>query len=246
MRGFVDLHCHYLPSIDDGVRSEDDGVALLRALGEVGFAHVVATPHIRPGMFDNRAEPLREVYARMRARLDGETGLPETSLAAEHYFDEVVFGLLMRGEGLPYGTGRTALLEFHQDSLPLQLAARLFDLRRRRLRPVIAHPERYAPFWSDPAKQAEAMRRAGGVLLLDVMSLEGRYGERAQRTAERLLDDDAYYAACSDAHRPADAEVVGKAIARLEALVGVDAARTLLTERPRSVIDGKIFDEAYD
>ena len=45
--------------------------------------------------------------------------------------------------------GGAVLIEFNPNALPLQLHARLFDLRRRRLRPVVAHPERYAPFWRD-------------------------------------------------------------------------------------------------
>ena len=245
MRGYVDLHCHYLPAVDDGVRSEDDGVALLRALKAVGFDHVVATPHIRPAMFDNRSAPLREAYASMRTRLDREEGLPETSLAAEHFFDDTVFELLMRGEGLPYRAGRSVLLEFANEQLPINLHARLFDLRRKRLRPVIAHPERYQPVMKKPKKLAEELRRAGGVLLLDVGALDGKYGSRARDTAEALVEEGVYYAACSDAHRAEDAEPVARGIARLEKMLGVEDATVLLRERPNEILEGRIFDE-YD
>jgi protein-tyrosine phosphatase len=182
----------------------------------------------------------------MLERVKTEPAVPQTSLAAEHYFDDVVFGLLMKGEGLPYGVGRSVLVEFHAESLPLQLHARLFDLRRRRLRPVIAHPERYMPFWKSPQKEAEAMRRAGGVLLLDVAALDGKYGTKAQRTAEVLVEEDHYYAACSDAHRPDDAQPVGRGIRKLIEMIGDDSARTLLSTRPKTILEGKIFDETYD
>ena len=46
MRGFIDLHCHFLARIDDGARSESEGLEMLRALHAVGFDRVVATPHI--------------------------------------------------------------------------------------------------------------------------------------------------------------------------------------------------------
>ena len=54
--GFIDLHCHPLPGIDDGVRSADEGAALLVALKRAGFDTVVATPHVRSGVWDNRAD----------------------------------------------------------------------------------------------------------------------------------------------------------------------------------------------
>ena len=55
MTGFVDLHCHWIPGVDDCVESLDDAVGLLRSLAGLGFSRVVATPHMRPGLFDNTA-----------------------------------------------------------------------------------------------------------------------------------------------------------------------------------------------
>ena len=238
MRGVVDLHSPYLPAVDDGVKSEDDGVALVRALHSIGFDHVVATPHMRPGMFDNQAAPLREAYSTMRARLDRETDVPTTELASEHFFDDVVYQRLMSGDGLPYGVGRAVLIEFSPESFPVALANRLFDLRRKRLRPIVAHPERYQPFWRAPKKEAETMRRAGGVLLLDVAALDGKYGSKSQRTAEDLVEEGAYYAACSDAHRADDATSVARGIRRLEQLVGLEESMTLLRDNPRRILAG--------
>jgi protein-tyrosine phosphatase len=245
MRGFVDLHCHYIPAVDDGVRTEDDSVALLRGLRAVGFDHVVATPHIRPSMFDNSPTRLREAFAALGPRLAREDGLPTVSLAAEHFFDDIVHALLVRGEGLPYGKGRAVLVEFAYERMPVAIAGRFFDLRMKRLRPVVAHPERYEGFHKDPEAASESMRRAGGVLLLDIAALEGKYGTRAQRTAEELLDLDAYYAACSDAHRPEDAEVVGRAIATVERRWGAEMLKKLLHDGPQQILEGRIFD-AFD
>lgn len=245
MNGYIDLHCHYVPAVDDGVRTAEDGVALLRALRKVGFDHVVATPHIRPSMFDNAPDALRAAYAAFRAPLEGDPELPATSLAAEHFFDDVTYGLLVRGQGMPYGQGRTVLVEFSYESLPLGLSARFFDLRMKRLRPIVAHPERYEPFWRKPAEAAESMRRAGGVLLLDVAALVGKYGSKAQRTAEALIDEEAYYAACSDAHRPADADEVAAGIQRLRALAGEEEVRRLMITGPQQILAGRVLD-AYD
>jgi len=45
-------------------------------------------------------------------------------------------------------------------------------------------------------------------------------------------------AACTDAHRPEDVEVMARAIARLEALAGKDEAMALLRDRPRGILEG--------
>ncbi len=239
MKGWVDLHCHWLANIDDGVRSVDAGLDLLRALKRVGFDTVVATPHMRPGMFDNDKTALTSAFEAMRPHLSGPE-LPAVHLASEHYLDDVVFGRLVAGEGLPYpGTGpggrRGVLVELPPQHFPPRVDRRFYDLSRAGLRPVLAHPERYQPVWRDD-RVLDPFLDAGVCLLLDVCALVGKYGRAAQKAAEKLLDDQAYEAACSDAHRPEDADVVAEAVEVLAARAGKDEAERLLGAAPRAIL----------
>src|SRR5207253_2734240 len=93
------------------------------------------------------------------------------------------------------------------------------DLRRAGVTAVIAHPERYRPVWND-ADVLEPLLDAGAHLQLDVCALVGKYGRAAERAAEQLLEEEAYEIAATDAHKPKDLDQVGKALARLEKLVG--------------------------
>jgi protein-tyrosine phosphatase len=242
VRGYVDLHCHWVAAIDDGAKTADDGVTMLRRLREVGFDDVVATPHMRPGMFDNDRGRIERAFAEMQQFLSGEGNLPAVHLASEHFFDDVVFGRLVRGEALPYRrTGpkpAPVLVEFGTGAFPVRAQHRFFDLRRAGLQPVLAHPERYDPVWKDDGC-LDPLLDAGAHLLLDVCALVGKYGRAPQRAAEKLLEDDAYEAACSDAHRPADVDVVAAAIDRLSELVGSEEATRLLRDGPRGILRGE-------
>jgi protein-tyrosine phosphatase len=251
VRGFVDLHCHWVAAIDDGARTVDEGVTMLRRLREVGFDDVVATPHMRPGMFDNDRARIERAFSEMQRTLAEMPEIPAVHLASEHFFDDVVFGRLVRGEALPYrASGESVgganakpprpvpvLIEFGQGAFPLRAQHRFFDLRRAGLQPVLAHPERYDPVWKDDAC-LEPLLDAGAHLLLDVCSLVGKYGRAPQRAAEKLLEDDAYEAACSDAHRVADVDLVASAIDRLKQLVGAAESDRLLRDGPRSILRG--------
>jgi protein-tyrosine phosphatase len=92
--GFVDLHCHWIAGIDDGAPSAAEGIAMLAALGAAGFGTVVATPHMRPGMFDNTRADLSAAFDRMAPAMDGAGSLPAVHLASEHYFDDKLRGIL--------------------------------------------------------------------------------------------------------------------------------------------------------
>src|SRR6185369_8196475 len=149
MRGFIDLHSHWVAGIDDGARDTEASLALLRALREAGFDTVIATPHMRPGMFDNDRDDLRGAYDATVRALSGAAGLPEVHLSSEHFFDDIVYQRLVQGLGLPYPGGHAALVEFPSRTFPTMVTRRFFDLNVRGIRPVLAHPERYDPVWSD-------------------------------------------------------------------------------------------------
>ena len=237
MNGWIDLHCHYVPGIDDGASSAEDGLTMLRGLASLGFSRVLATPHTRPGMFDNTRATIRAAFQQFVIGLPPGEALPELALSSEHYFDEVVFQRLLSGEALPYPGEKAALLEFYQIDFPPMIQHRLSDLRGRGLLPVIAHPERYQCLWRSP-ETLERLVDGGSAALLDVAALIGKYGRKTQECAEILLDRGLYHAACSDAHRPSDVAEVARGMARVAELYGDEELDFLFREGPQSLLAG--------
>lgn len=238
----IDLHCHYVPAVDDGVRTLDESQRLLAGLRSLGYGRVIATPHIRSGMFDNERGGLRRAFDELLGVLgvaeDAEHAqLPRLGLAAEHYFDDVFVGLVQSKSALPYPGGKAVLVEFHYDLWPRGIDRQLFRLEVAGLTPVLAHPERYRELerHSDPLA---LLLEHGCLSLLDLMSLVGKYGERSRRTAERLLEEGLYDAACTDCHRPEDVEHVARALERLEVLVGRQDADALTADNPAAILEG--------
>jgi protein-tyrosine phosphatase len=235
--GYVDLHCHYVPDVDDGVRTTEQGIALCEALGELGYSTVAATPHIRPGMFDNQRADLEARFARFVSDAEGHE-LPDLVLGAEHFCDEGLPQLFAHGLALPYTGGKALLVELPPEHLPPGLAEQCFRMQVQGVRAVIAHPERYGPLFEHTAP-LERLLEMGVPWLLDLMSLEGKYGRKPKRAAERMLEEGAYFAACSDCHRPEDVAIVGRAIERLHELIGADEAQELLSANPRAILRGE-------
>lgn len=221
---------------------------MLRKLGAMGFSHVVATPHMRPGMFDNVAADLRAAYSRATASLKSADALPATSLGSEHYFSAEVVAAIYSGRGLPYlpsadvsdeeqRQGGAILVEFNDlTALPI-VEHQLFQLQTAGYIPVIAHPERYRAVWENPEIVARLVS-LGSVALLDTAALVGKYGRRAQETAELLLHNGDYDAACSDAHRPADVDLVAKAVDLIARKYGPEEVELLLKRGPDALLAG--------
>lgn len=246
MSDFVDLHCHWVAEIDDGARSVEEGIAILHALRQIGFAHVVATPHMRPGMFDNERADIFAAFFRMQKVVGAAVDLPTVSLGSEHFFDARVVDDIIRGAGLPYREqdvgeelrhGGAVLVEF-QDLTPLPVIERqLFLLQTKGFVPVIAHPERYRAAWANP-ECVSRLVELGSVALLDVCALTGKYGEEPNRVARVLLENEVYDAACTDSHRPGDVQDAGRAIAWLEGCYGRQEVDYLFAHTPKRLLQG--------
>ncbi len=214
----------------------------MQGLKALGFDQVIATPHMRPGLFDNTAEAIREAYALAKQATCETLDLPDTALSAEHYFDDVVFERLLTGGALPYPGGRAVLLEFYEIDFPYTIDHRLADLRRRGLLPVIAHPERYHPI----ARSIELLERlldVGAAALLDVAALCGKYGRHASTTARELLRRGLYHAACTDVHRPTDLGAVERAMGWVAREYGEEELELLFSEGPRALLEGRLLGE---
>jgi protein-tyrosine phosphatase len=232
----VDLHCHWVANIDDGARAPEQGLAMLRGLRALGYREVVATPHMRPGMFDNDRARIEEGYAAMAPHLAGAGELPAISLASEHWFDDVVYARIVEGRGVPYRGGGSLLVEVNPRAFPVHFVNRLFDLRRAGFLVVLAHPERYEPVWKDD-RCLDPLLDAGAALLMDVASLAGKYGRAPQKAAEKLLDEDAYEAVCTDTHKPEDLDAMAKALDLLERRVGREEAHRLTSAAPAAILE---------
>lgn len=236
--GYIDLHCHWVSGVDDGAPNAAEGRAILRGLCELGFSRVVATPHMRPGLFDNTREELEVAYRAAVRGLEPESGLPALGLACEHYLDDVVYERIVQSRALPFPGGRAILLELYDSEFSGRLETMLANLRRRGLVPVIAHPERYRALWGHPG-QLERLVDVGAAALLDIAALAGHYGQSPQRAAQHFLELGLYTAACSDAHRSADLEPVRAGMDWVVQRYGRSELNGLLGEGPSEILAGK-------
>ena len=108
----TDFHSHILPGIDDGSRTVEESIAMLRAEAEQGIKRVVATPHFYPQQ-DSPESFLRKreiAESALREAMAEYDDLPELIVGAEVYFFR---GICDSEEinTLTFGKNRCILLE---------------------------------------------------------------------------------------------------------------------------------------
>lgn len=149
----TDLHTHILPGMDDGARSAEESVAMLRLERMQGVKAVVLTPHFygareRAKDFLRRRDVAIKTLDDELAKLSQEErdALPELIPAAEVAWHSALAGC----EELPQlciGATKNFLLELPFTPWSTQMFNQIYDLiGETGLTPVIAHLERYVRF----------------------------------------------------------------------------------------------------
>lgn len=233
--GYVDLHSHVLPALDDGVRTLAEATELCGLLAEMGFDTVCATPHQKVGSFVPTREAIDAAYAEVKTATAGKLRL---LLGAENFWDELFLSRMPESEQPTYTGKRAFLFEIRTDQLPPRFEEMLFALQLKGLLPVMAHPERYASFWH-AHERLETIGRSTA-LVVDLGALAGAHGRQQAVAAKWLVESGVAHAVATDVHSPADAKVAGAGMAWIEKHLGAETLTRLLDTNPRSILQGAL------
>jgi len=233
--GFVDLHSHVLPGLDDGAQVLDESLEMLKALRALGFGLVCGTPHQKAGMFTATSDAIRTALADVRRA--SSVGVPgmEVQGGAENCWDDWFYERT-RDLTLPtYEGGRAVLIELTPGAIPPRLEDHLFDLRLRGVLPVLAHPERYRDLIKDEARLMRVARVAALVVDLAALGDFLRAGP-----ARRLVSRGQAHAVASDMHTASEKNMVARGLSWIEKRLGAAAIDRLLTQNPRQILGGTL------
>lgn len=136
----IDWHCHLLPGVDDGSKNFDESLAMGRLLIEAGFTEVYCTPHCLHGAYDNTPQRVQQATASLQQAFQEADLNLRLHPGMEYYLDEMFIQNIDQVQ--PLGDTRLVLVEAPQQARPEVLTDALFQLRRHKWIPVIAHPER--------------------------------------------------------------------------------------------------------
>ena len=236
----VDLHCHVLPAIDDGSESLDQSLEFCRIALQDGVTTLVATPHQKPGQFDNPPPGVHQKVIELQSAVR-EAGLGVTIVeGAEVYCTPNLPQRLKDHEVTTINAaGRYLLLELPYQQMPLRPEDTIFQLKLSGVTPVLAHPERIAYFMAD-MKRLENLVRLGCLTQLTGASLLGGFGEKAQAYSVKMLERGLVHIISSDAHdtiyRP---PVLSRARDAAAEVVGAARALEMVRDVPQCICEGR-------
>ena len=235
----IDLHCHYLPGIDDGAQTLEESLDLARAAVAAGITTAVMTPHVHPGRYENNASSIAKLCAAFQRVLEHKH-IPLAVRAGGEVRISADIIQMVEDQEIPFlGTTdgyRIMLLEFPHSHLLLGADKLVKWLLARRIRPLIAHPERNKEVMRSVDKIAPFVE-SGCLLQLTGGSILGDFGKPAQDCARQILERGWANVVATDAHnlrhRPPNLD---RAHAALVEIGGEALARRLTVDTPGRLI----------
>ena len=207
--GFVDIHSHLLPGIDDGAKDMDTSIALLLKMASFGIKNFITTPHVLGSVYPNSSEVIRQQLAAVKKELEKREIKGISIQAAAEYMLDEEFSALLDQKDILVLKDNYILVEMSYFSAPINLYELLFEIQLKGYKPVLAHPERYN-FYHTDFKSYYKLKQAGCLFQLNLLSLTDQYGKGVQKTSEKLLKENLYDFVGTDTHHQNHLELLPK------------------------------------
>lgn len=235
----IDTHCHILWGVDDASQSKEASMDMIRIAIADGIKGIVATSHIKEGMFDNSPNKLEKAFTALKEEIKKQNLPIEIYFGGENYMSYYTMHKLKEKNFVTYNYGKYMLCEFAWTKNGKDDPTRFIKaVIEEGYIPVIAHPERYQVVHEDYSL-IKKWKDLGCMMQVNRTSIFG-YDKimKANMIANKMLEDGLIDIIASDAHRlyapryPKLSDIYKY----VEKRFGKERAELYLVENPRKIL----------
>lgn len=195
----IDIHCHVIPNIDDGADSVDTSIKMLKMAEADGVSTIIATPHFRPGVYDNEFEAVVKKVMELNQIAKEENIKIEILPGQEVFLDKNILKNIKAGNIKGINNSKYLLVELPMDRCPDYAMDMIYELKLLGMSTIIAHPERYE-YIIDDLSFINNFIDEGCLFQSNTTSVLGGFGKSVKKTAYELLKYGVIDFVSSDAH----------------------------------------------
>lgn len=195
----IDLHCHILPGIDDGAKTLEDTLKMLRSAVEEGIVVITASPHHNP-QYNNEREGILNKVSEVAQLIEREN-LPiqvlpgqEVRIYGEVLKDYAAGKLVTSADNTKY-----MLIEFPSNHVPGYAKQLFYQMILQGLQPILVHPERNAGIIEHP-ELLYGFVEQGVLSQVTASSVTGHFGKKIQKLTFQMMENNLTHFIASDAH----------------------------------------------
>ena len=132
----TDIHSHLLPAIDDGSKTYEESIELLKNFVALGYEKVITTPHIMSDFYRNTPEIIQSKLKKLQSKLKEHQVEIQIEAAAEYYMDDWFINQVNRKVPLLTFGDKYLLFETSFMNKPNQFFDVIFKLQTQGYKPI--------------------------------------------------------------------------------------------------------------
>jgi tyrosine-protein phosphatase YwqE len=198
----IDIHSHLLPNIDDGVKTLEESVAIIKRFQLLGYTKLITTPHVFSDLYPNTQDIIKEKLHIVREEIEKQNIAIKLEASAEYYLDMEFLRMIEDDELMPF-INNYILFETPCSSKLIILEPAINALLEKGYIPVLAHPERYHYLYSDNLEKYKQLKRVGVLFQVNLKSLQSQ-SRSIRKIALKLIQGKLVDFLGSDVHRMGD------------------------------------------
>jgi len=235
----IDFHSHIIPEIDDGSRSIEETMLLIKEAKRAGFKKIIATSHYMEYRFEFNETSRKKLLDIIKSE-SNDLGINiEFYLGSEVYVSYDMVELLEESKASTINDTNYVLLELPMECEMPNLKNIIYNLLGHGYVPIIAHPERYDYVKENPNWLIEYIE-IGVLFQANYGSVIGLYGKDAQNTVKKLLKNDMIHLLGSDVHRAQTVYAkMSEILEELEKIIDKRKLKQLTTINAEKVLENK-------
>ena len=197
--GFIDVHNHLLPGIDDGAKTVEDSIELIKGFSEFGVTDFICTPHIMENYYPNTPLTINSSLSILKNALNmNNLEHVNVDIAAEHMIDSGFEKLLDEKNIMPLAKSYL-LIEMSYLQASINFGDALNKVKDFGYSPILAHPERYV-YFHNKLSSLSKIKNKGVFFQLNMLSLSNYYGKDVNKIASILIKENLIDFLASDTH----------------------------------------------
>ena len=183
-----DCHSHLLYGIDDGSKSLEESISLLKEMEKAGTKELILTPHyVENSKYNCNNTNKMKLFKTLQKEAKENNIDIKLYLGNEVFFTANFIELIKKKEIRTLNNTKYLLFEFPMSQVYFHTGLEVcHDLIGRGFVPILAHPERYPDFQKNP-KALEEFVKAGILMQGNFTSLFRKYGRVPQKTLKYFL-----------------------------------------------------------
>ncbi|WFR57875.1 capsular biosynthesis protein [Anaerocolumna sp. AGMB13025] len=199
MSGFIDIHNHLLPGVDDGPKSIEQTINMLRIAYAEGTRTIIATPHYQEDRYMVNKVVLEEKVREVSKAAKSAGIEMDIFLGCEIYYNHNCVKLL-KEKVIPTMAGtKYVLVEFIPVADSRYIKNALQEILLEGFCPIVAHIERYEAFIKD-LTFIENLLDMGVYMQVNSMSITNSWGKKNKSATRKLLRNNLIQFVATDAH----------------------------------------------